>query len=112
MVTPELIGNGAKSTLHRLSSGTLLEAVNRHRETSSRKPSPVKQSETTHSLAPDGGGLATADAGEYIEIGGRRCADLGMVRLHPVLIVAARNYSFAFLLIRWLRREDCNRPLR
>src|SRR5438132_4387750 len=38
--------------------------------------------------------LAAADAGEYIEIGGRRCADLGMVRLHPVLIVAARNYSF------------------
>jgi len=43
-------------------------------------------------------------------IGGPRCADLGMVRLHPVLIVAARNYSFAFLLIRWPHREDCNRP--
>jgi hypothetical protein len=44
--------------------------------------------------------------------GGPRCADLRMVRLHPVLIVAARNYAFAFLLIRWPRREDCNRPLR
>jgi hypothetical protein len=33
-------------------------------------------------------------------IGGPRCADLGMMRLHPALIVAARNYSFAFLLIR------------
>ena len=44
--------------------------------------------------------------------GGPRCTDLGMVRLHPVLIVAARNYAFAFLLIRWPRREDCNRPLR
>jgi hypothetical protein len=32
-------------------------------------------------------------------IGGRHCADLGKVRLHPVLIVAARNCSFAFLLI-------------
>jgi hypothetical protein len=41
-----------------------------------------------------------------------RCVDLGVVRLHPVLIVAARNYAFAFLLIRWPRREDCNRPLR
>src|SRR6266481_7807700 len=30
-----------------------------------------------------------------------------MVRLHPVLIVAARHCSFAFLLIRWPRREDC-----
>jgi len=44
--------------------------------------------------------------------GGPRCADLGMVRLHSVLIVAARNYAFAFLLIRWPRREECNRPLR
>jgi len=35
-----------------------------------------------------------------------------MVRPHPVFIVAARNYSLAFQLIRWPRREDRNRPRR
>jgi hypothetical protein len=37
-------------------------------------------------------------------------AALGTV--HTALIAAARNCSFTFLLIRWPRREECNRPLR